>query len=470
MEAVRKGKVLFMQIKESRIHFKEGEILTVPIKRIGINGEGIGYYRRQVLFVPGALPDELVKVKVTKVEKQYAVAELLQVMKSSPERRTPPCPVYAECGGCQLQHLSYQGQLKAKEEQVREAMQRYTPLKNPPIRPIIGMEVPWGYRNKGQLQVGLSKGRIVTGLYAMGSHRIVDLSGCPIQHPKVNETIQAAKEVLEHYRIPIYDEMKNTGLIRTLVARVSFATGKTQLTFVAAKPSLPQEKEVVEALRKKVPSLASISVNLKTDKSSLIFGPTTRLLWGEEKIREKLGEVEYRLSPRAFFQLNPLQTVRLYEAVAEAASLTGSEQVIDAYSGVGTIALWLAPDAKEIRGIEEVPEAVADARENAKEAGFSHVHFTAGRAEEIMPRWVKEGFRPEVVVVDPPRTGMEKGMMDAIARVRPARIVYVSCNPSTLAKNVAYLMEKGYEVKWIQPVDMFPQTAHVECCVLLVRV
>ncbi|CCQ95519.1 Uncharacterized RNA methyltransferase BCE_0542 [[Clostridium] ultunense Esp] len=455
--------------KESLTQFKEGEILTVPVKRIGINGEGIGYDRRQVLFIPGALPNELVKVMVTKVERRFAHAELLQVIKPSPERRTPPCPISAECGGCQLQHLSYPAQLKAKEDQVREAFVRYTSLKHPPIRPIIGMEEPWGYRNKGQLQVGMAKGKVIAGLYAAGSHRLVDLSDCPIQHPKVNEAIRKAKEVITEWRLPIYDERKNKGLIRTLVARVSFATGETQLTLVATEPRLPHEEEVVEELRRRIPHLASISLNVNPGKTSLVFGPTTLLLWGKEKMKERLGEVEYRLSPRAFFQLNPVQTVKLYRVVAEAASLTGSERVIDAYSGVGSIALWLAPDAKEIRGIEEVPEAVADARENAKEAGFAHVHFTAGRAEEIMPRWVKEGFRPDVVVVDPPRTGMGQGMMDAIVRVRPARLVYVSCNPSTLAKNAAYLMEKGYEVKWIQPVDMFPQTAHVECVVSLKR-
>lgn len=459
-----------MATKESQIKVKEGEILTVPIKRVGINGEGIGYYRRQVLFVPGALPGELVQVKVTKVERQHAAADLLQVVKPSPKRREPFCPVYAQCGGCQLQHLSYEGQLKAKEEMVREAMQRYTALKHLPIRPIIGMENPLGYRNKGQLQVGLARGRIVTGLYAAGSHRIVDLSGCPIQHPKVNEVIQRAKEVMEEFQIPIYDERKKTGLIRSMVARVSFATGKTQLTLISAKPSLPREKEVAESLRQRIPHLVSLSLNQKRDHSPLIFGSTTRLLWGEEKIAERLGETEYRLSPRAFFQLNPIQTVKLYEAAREAAALTGKEKVVDAYSGVGTIALWLAPYAAEIRGIEEVPEAVQDARENARHARFTNITFTAGKAEEIMPRWVKEGFRPQVVVVDPPRSGMEKGMMDAIIRVMPERLVYVSCNPSTLAKNTAYLMAHGFAVKWIQPVDLFPHTAHVESVVLMSRV
>lgn len=447
--------------------FKVGQVITVTVKRLGINGEGVGYYKRQVIFIPGALPNEVVVAKVTRVERNFAYGELVEIKEVSPHRQKPPCPVYEECGGCQLQHLSYKGQLEVKREIVVEAFKRYTNLANPHVRETVGMENPWSYRNKAQFQLGMEKGRIITGLYSANTHRLVDLSGCPIQHPKVNEIIQVARYVIEQLGIPVYNERKRTGLIRTLVARVSFETGESQLTIVTRTPELPKAKELILELRYRLPSLTGISQNINPSKTSLVFGPETRLLWGAEKIKERLGDTDYLLSPRAFFQLNPEQTVKLYRLVREAAQLSGQEKVIDAYCGVGTIALWLAPHAKEVRGIEIIEEAVIDARENAKLAGFMHVRFTTGKAEEIMPRWVKEGFIPDVVVVDPPRTGLDRRLMDAIAKVQPKRLVYVSCNPSTLAKDCDFLMKKGFHVDWIQPVDMFPQTAHVECIVRL---
>lgn len=459
-----------MNEKKSNTKFQVGEILTVSIKRIGINGEGVGYYNRQVIFIPNALPDEKVVAKVVKVERNFAYGSLLKVVEPSPYRVVPPCPVYAECGGCQLQHFSYEGQLKAKRDLVIEAFQRYTSLKHPPVREAIGMENPWSYRNKAQFQVGIDQGKVVTGLYSAGSHRLVDLTGCPIQHPQVNEIIQITRDVLEELEIPIYNERKRTGLVRTIVARASFETGESQLTLVTRAEELPRLKELILELRTRLPQLVGISQNINRSKTSLIFGDETRLLWGKEKIKERLGEVEFSLSPRAFFQLNPEQTVKLYNLVKEAAALTGKERVVDAYCGVGTIGLWLAPDAKEVRGMEIIEEAVQDARENARLAGYKHVHFEVGKAEVLLPRWAKEGFKADVVVVDPPRTGLDKYLMDAIIKVKPSRMVYVSCNPSTLAKDCDYLMKQGFVIKWIQPIDMFPQTSHVECVTLMSRV
>lgn len=446
-----------------------GDTRVVQVKTIGINGEGIAFVQRQAVFIPGALPGEEVHIRVVRVEKTYAVATLLNIHKASPERVTPPCPIYERCGGCQLQHLSYQGQLSAKEALIRESFARYTGHASIPLRPIIGMNHPWAYRNKAQLMTGQVGKKVIAGLYAMGTHRLIDLSDCPVQHPRVNETILKTKEIIAALHVPVYDEKKKRGRVRTIVARVSLLTEEVQLTLVLAEDYFPEAKDFVRAIRQSLPYVVSIHMNVQDQHTPLVFGDKTHLLWGKEKIEEALGHVRYELSPRAFFQLNPIQTIRLYELVEEAAGLTGKESVVDAYAGVGTIALWLAPYAREVRGIESVPEAVKDAERNIKRAGYDHVHITMGRAEKVMQRWAKSGYKPDVVVVDPPRSGLEPAMIQAILSLVPKRLVYVSCNPSTLAKNAQVLLKGGYRLKWVRPVDMFPQTAHVESCALFTR-
>ncbi|WCN37402.1 23S rRNA (uracil(1939)-C(5))-methyltransferase RlmD [Aneurinibacillus uraniidurans] len=450
------------------VQLRIGQEILVTIKRIGINGEGIGYYKKKAVFVPGVLPDEVVEVRITKDGPSFAEGRVKKIKQVSAQRQKPSCSVYEECGGCQMQHISYEAQLKAKEEIVRGAFARYMGTDQISLRPILGMDEPWSYRNKAQLQVGIQDGRIVTGLYSPASHSLVDISGCPVQHPATNEMVQAARDVLEKLHIAPYNEKKRTGIVRTVVARAGFATGEQQLIFVTATKELPRKKELVAELRMRLPKLTSVSHNINLKKTSLIFGDVTVPLWGEPYIKEMLGDLTYALSPRAFFQLNPAQTIKLYKAAAEAAALTGNERVVDAYCGVGTIALWLARDAKDVRGIEIIPEAIEDAKQNAILNGTTNATFYVGRAEELLPQWVKQGERPDVVVVDPPRTGCDRALLDAILRAKPERMVYVSCNPSTLAKDAAYLA-KGYRMEWVQPVDMFPNTAHVESVCLLVK-
>ncbi|CRF28664.1 RNA methyltransferase [Mycobacterium tuberculosis] len=447
-----------------------GDRIVVTIKRIGINGEGVGYYRRKAVFVQGALPDEVVKAKITKVEPGYLSADIIELEKRSPDRQEPPCPVYESCGGCQLQHMTYEAQLKAKEELVRESFQRYAGLQELPVRPILGMTDPWGYRNKAQLQIGREGEEMVTGLYAAGTHRLVDISGCAIQHPTVNQVIDQVKTILSELQIPIYNERTREGAIRTVVARVGQASGNVQLTLITATDRLPDSKRLVQRIREALPMVTTIAQNIHKGKSPLVFGEKTVVLWGQDRLEETLGDVRFSLSPRAFFQLNPEQTVKLYNAVREAASLNGSELVVDAYCGTGTIGLWLAPHAREVRGIEIIPEAVQDARNNARSSGVENARFFEGRAEQLLPEWVKRGIRPDVVVVDPPRTGCERPLLQAIVQARPARLVYVSCNPATLAKDCKVLLDGSYRLDWVQPVDMFPQTAHVECVAGICRV
>lgn len=453
--------------RNSAEEVQTGDRIVVTIKRLGINGEGVGYYRRKAVFIKGALPEEVVKATVARVEAKFILADLNKIEKRSPQRAEPPCPVFNICGGCQIQHLSYEGQLAGKVDIVREAFSRYTDLAQVKFKPMLGMEHPWNYRNKAQLQLGMQKDQMIAGLYAADSHQLVDITGCPIQHPKINEAVDQTRKVLERLRIPVYQEKGNQGLVRTIVARWGFQSGELQITLVTVSDKLPQQERVVSELRQSLPGLTSIAMNVNPKNTSLVFGPKTISLWGEHSIEESLGELQFTLSPRAFFQLNPLQTVKLYEAVRNAAGLTGRETVVDAYCGTGTIGLWLAPYAHAVRGIESIPEAVIDARSNADRNGRSNISFHEGLAEELLPRWAKAGLKPDVIVADPPRTGLDPRFLEAVLRTKPKRFVYVSCNPSTLAKDCKVLIDGGYKLEWVQPVDMFPQTSHVEAVVLL---
>ncbi|MED3646398.1 23S rRNA (uracil(1939)-C(5))-methyltransferase RlmD [Halalkalibacterium halodurans] len=451
---------------------KKGQRFPLTIKRLGINGEGVGYFKRHVVFVPGALPGEEVVVEVTDVKPRFAEASIRKIRKSSPDRISPPCPVYDQCGGCQLQHLSYEATLKEKREIVKQAFERHTTLRADTltILPTIGMEDPWAYRNKSQLQLKTEKGQVKAGLYAMNTHKLVDLSSCLVQHDATNEASEAVKQIVQDLQIPTYNERKRTGILRSVVSRVGFETGELQVILVTTKKDFPKKNLLVEEIKRRLPHVKSLQQNINPKKTSLIMGDETISLFGEEAIEETLGDISFSLSARAFFQLNPKQTVKLYNEVKRAAALTGKEKVIDAYCGVGTIGLWLANQAKEVRGMDVIAEAIEDAKENAKRQGITNVQYEVGKAEKIIPAWVRSGWIPDVIVVDPPRTGCDDQLLKTIKQTKPKRIVYVSCNPSTLAKDVEQLQRSGYKVKNIQPVDMFPWTAHVECVALMSRV
>jgi 23S rRNA (uracil-5-)-methyltransferase RumA len=449
---------------KTAITIQKGQQFPLTIKRLGINGEGVGYFKKQVVFVPGALPGEEVVVEATTIHPKYAEAKIKKIRRSSAHRVTPRCPVYEQCGGCQLQHFDYQAQLEAKRDIVIQAFERHCriPVEALEIKPAIGMEDPWHYRNKSQFQVGKRNENVIAGLYGMGSHQLIDIAECVIQHQATNRVTAIVKTILEDLRIPIYNERKRTGIVRTIVVRVGFHTKEVQLVFITAKKELPRKELLISEIQRRLPEVKSIMQNVNGQKTSLIFGEETFLLEGEEYIQEVLGDLSFELSARAFFQLNPVQTVKLYDEVKKAARLTGHEKVVDAYCGVGTIGLWLAKDAGEVRGMDTIREAIEDARKNAARHGFHHAVYTVGKAEHILPKWVKEGWRPDVVIVDPPRTGCDEALLRTILQVKPSKIVYVSCNPSSLARDIDRL-SKTYQVDYIQPVDMFPHTAHVEC-------
>ncbi|SDX42497.1 23S rRNA m(5)U-1939 methyltransferase [Marininema mesophilum] len=445
-------------------------MIRLPIRSLGINGEGVGYYQKQVVFVDEAIPGEYVAVRITEVKKKFARGNIQRILKRSSSRVTAPCPVYQECGGCQLQHIAYPMQLRLKRELVEEAFSRYTGKEGLPIHETLGMEEPWSYRNKAQLPVQKQQGKVVMGMYSPSSHRLIDMKGCLVQHPVTDRILDIARRTLADLSIPIYDERKHLGSIRHLVVRYGFETKEAQLVLISKENPLPKEKVLQQELIRRIPELVSLVVNHNPQRTSLVFGEKSRVLWGQSTMAEQLGDRVFHLSAPAFFQLNPSQTVRLYNEVMNAAGLTGHETVVDAYCGTGTIGIWLAQKAAKVIGMDTIAEAVVDARENAIANGIDHAEYHVGAAEELLPRWADEGFRPDVVVADPPRTGLGNAFIQALIRTQVARFVYVSCNPSTLAKDCATLVQGGYQIRTIQPVDMFPQTAQVECCVLLERV
>ena len=455
--------------KDETVKLELSQTFPLTIKRLGINGEGVGYFKRQVVFVPGALPGEEVVVEATKVHPKFVEAKIKNIRKKSEFRVQPICPVYEECGGCQLQHLDYSQQLKEKRDIVIQSLERHTnlPIDQMDIRETMGMENPWNYRNKSQFQVGQKDGKVLAGLYGINSHNLVHIDQCVVQHSKTNKAIGTVRKVLQKLQIPIYSEKSKKGIVRTVVARVGIQTGELQIVLITAKKELPQKEQIVEEIKKRLPEVKSIMQNINGEKTSLIFGEETVNLGGNDFIQETLGDLSFELSARTFFQLNPEQTVKLYNEVKEAAQLTGMEKVVDAYCGVGTIGLWVADQAAEIRGMDVIPESIEDAKKNAARHGIKHAQYVTGKAEVILPKWANEGWTPDVVIIDPPRTGLDQQLLETLLKVKPKRIVYVSCNPSTLAKDISVLAPL-YKIEYIQPVDMFPQTSHVECVSRLV--
>lgn len=443
-----------------------GQKFPLTIKRLGINGEGVGFFKRNVVFVKGAIPGEEVTVKVTNVSNKFAEAEILAIRKKSPARVTPPCPVYDECGGCQLQHMKYSAQLTNKRDIVVQAMEKYAKQLQPEIRNTLGMQDPWHYRNKSSFQVRKEGKRVYAGLFAQGTNKLLNINSCLVQKPITSNITVDVRKALQKFGISIYDGKNLNGLVRTIVVRTGVQTGETQLCLVTTRKEFPHKEEFIERIKKQHPKIVSITQNINKEKTSLIFGDETIVLDGKETIHERLGELAFDLSSRAFFQLNPEQTVHLYNEIKKAAALTGKESVVDAYCGVGTIGLWLADQAKEVRGMDIVPESIANAKINARNHGFKHARYYTGAAEDLMAKWEREGYTPDVVTVDPPRTGLAPSFIRTVMKIKPNRIVYTSCNPSTLAKDLQQLSAM-YNVEYIQPVDMFPQTAHVEAVSVL---
>lgn len=455
---------------DKSIPVEKNKDYEVDIIGLGYEGEGVGRAEDFTVFVSGALPGEKVLAKVIKVNKNFAVGKLLKVVKASSERIDPICGIYKRCGGCQLMHASYEAQLKLKTKRVEDTIRRIGRIDGFKIHPTIGMKTPYRYRNKVQLPIGKKDGRVQIGFYAPRSHDIIDMDFCHIQDETADEVVKLTRKWIERNNIPIYDETTGFGDIRHIMVRKGFKTGEVMIVIVTNSKKLPDCRDFVEILVNNIKGVKSIIQNVNSNKTNVILGNENITLWGSDTITDYIGRFRFNISPLSFFQVNPVQTEVLYSKVLEYAGLTGNETVFDAYCGTGTISLFLAQRAKKVYGVEVIPEAVENAARNARENGVENAEFITGQSEKEIPKLIKMGIRPDVVVVDPPRKGCERELLDAVASVKPERIVYVSCDPGTLARDLGILDELGFRTMEVQPVDMFPMTYHVECVVLITRV
>ncbi len=448
---------------------RAGDSIDLPIHGLGHRGEGVGRYEGMVVFVPGAVPGDHVRAQVVEVKRGYARAVLESVLLPSADRVTPRCPVFEQCGGCQLQHIAYEKQLELKQQQVVDALTRIGGVANVVVHPTIGMHTPWEYRNKAQFPIGHQSGRVVAGFFAPRSHHIVDIESCDIQHPLGNQLMREVKALAAEYGVPIYDEHTHSGVLRHVIARVGRGTGEVLAVLVTKDEAFPHGREIAQKLMERMPELVGVVQNINPERTNVVLGRKSKVLAGAGYVMDYLGPFAFKISPVSFFQVNPEQTETLYGKVVEYAALSGTETVFDLYCGIGSITLFLAREASQVIGIEWVAEAIADAEENAALNGIDNARFIAGDAAVEMPRLAREGVHADVIVVDPPRKGCEETVLSAMAAVGPRRIVYVSCNPASLARDLSRLHQLGYETIEVQPVDMFPHTAHVECCALLTR-
>lgn len=449
---------------------KIGQKIEITIESLAHGGEGVGRYQGLTVFVPDTAPKDVVEVKITESKKSYARGKVMYLITPAPERIQPICSVFYQCGGCQWQHLPYEIQLEEKTKIVKDNITRIAKLDENLVKKIVGAKNPFYYRNKVQFPVGRVEGKMEIGFYAPGTHKIIPTAVCQIQHSLGDKVAFQAKEILEEFGLEPYQEETGQGFLRHLMVRIGAKTKEIMLVLVTNGEKIPKEKALIEALKEKIgEGLVSICQNINTRQTNVILGKTTKVLWGKEKIIDYIGNLAFAISPLSFYQVNPEQTEVLYNIALEYAGLSWEETVIDAYCGIGTISLFLAQKAKKVYGIEVVEQAIVDAKENARLNGLENTEFLVGQSEMVMPRLYQEGIRPEVIVVDPPRKGCERIVLEAMAQMEPSRIVYVSCNPSSLARDLAYLEELGYKTKEIQPVDMFPQTAHVEAIILMTR-
>ncbi|MBC2676523.1 23S rRNA (uracil(1939)-C(5))-methyltransferase RlmD [Listeria booriae] len=447
---------------------KKNDCLDVVFEDLTHDGNAVAKIDGYPIFVPQGLPDEIAQIKVLKTNKNYGFGKIIELTKESADRVTPPCLVYSQCGGCQLQHLSYDGQLSMKQKQVAQVMKRIG-KQDVEVLPTLGMENPWNYRNKAQVPVGFVSGRLVAGFYQQRSHQIIDMNTCLIQQEENNEVIQTARAIFAKYYVEPYDETTRKGVLRHLMTRFATTTGELMLVIVTTKLNFPNKAEILAELQQSIPELTSLVQNVNTANTNVIFGEQTVVLAGREYIMDTIHGISFAISARSFYQVNPEQTEILYAEALKLAGLTGEETVIDAYCGIGSISLCLAKEAKHVYGVEIVPQAIEDARANAKLNKMDNVTFAVGKAEEVIPDWFKQGIKADVLVVDPPRKGCDDALLQTILKMKPKRVVYVSCNPATLARDMLVLTEGGYEAKMVQPVDMFPQTTHVECVTVLER-
>ena len=450
------------------MEFRKNDLVTLEIEDCGIDGEGIGKADGFTVFVKDAVIGDTVTAKIIKAKKNYGYGRLMEVLKPSPYRVEPKCEFARQCGGCQLQALSYDQQLVFKTNKVKGHLERIGGFTDIPMEPIIGMDELFHYRNKAQFPVGRNKeGKIVTGFYAGRTHNIIENRDCALGVAENKEVLDRVIAHMEKYGIEPYNEATGKGLVRHVLIRYGYFTKEVMVCLILNGNKLPKEEQLVKSLCE-IPGMTSITINVNKKHSNVILGEEIRLLWGQEYITDRIGDISYQISPLSFYQVNPMQTQKLYAKALEYADLHGQETVWDLYCGIGTISLFLAQKAKFVRGVEIVPAAIENAKENAKLNGLENTEFFVGKAEEVLPREYKNnGVYADVIVVDPPRKGCDETLLETMVEMNPERIVYVSCDSATLARDLKYLCERGYELRKVCPVDQFGMTVHVETVVLL---
>lgn len=450
------------------MEFRKNDLVTLEIEDCGIDGEGIGKADGFTVFVKDAVIGDTVTAKIIKAKKNYGYGRLMEVLKPSPYRVEPKCEFARQCGGCQLQALSYDQQLVFKTNKVKGHLERIGGFTDIPMEPIIGMDELFHYRNKAQFPVGRNKeGKIVTGFYAGRTHNIIENRDCALGVAENKEVLDRVIAHMEKYGIEPYNEATGKGLVRHVLIRYGHFTKEVMVCLILNGNKIPKEEQFVKSLCE-IPGMTSITINVNKKHSNVILGEEIRLLWGQEYITDRIGDISYQISPLSFYQVNPMQTQKLYAKALEYADLHGQETVWDLYCGIGTISLFLAQKAKFVRGVEIVPAAIENAKENAKLNGLENTEFFVGKAEEVLPReYKKNGVYADVIVVDPPRKGCDETLLETMVEMNPERIVYVSCDSATLARDLKYLCERGYELRKVCPVDQFGMTVHVETVVLL---
>jgi len=458
------------------LEYKKEDLITIVIEDMGIDGDGIGKIDGFTFFIKDAVIGDTVEAKIMKVKKGYAYAKLMRIITPSAKRVEPKCQYHKQCGGCQIQALNYKEQLLFKKNKVRNNLQRIggfsSELLERVMEPIIGMDTselaPYHYRNKAQFPVGEGKtGEIAAGFYAGRTHTIIPNTDCALGVEENRVILETVLQYMKENRIAPYHETTGEGVVRHVLIRKGFATGEIMVCIVINSDVLPHQEKLTDALAA-ITGMTSISVNINKEKTNVIMGKTCRTIWGQDTITDVIGDVSFSISPMSFYQVNPIQTQKLYRLALEYAQLTGEETVCDLYCGIGTISLFMAKKAKKVYGIEVVEQAVADARENAKRNRIDNAEFYVGKAEEALPRlYAQEGLCADVVCVDPPRKGCDEECLATMVKMAPKRIVYVSCDSATLARDLKYLCANGYEIGRIRPVDMFPQTVHCETVCLL---
>ncbi|MBT9739089.1 23S rRNA (uracil(1939)-C(5))-methyltransferase RlmD [Dorea formicigenerans] len=462
------------------MNMQKNDLVTVAIEDIGVGGEGIGKVDGYTLFIKDAIIGDVVEAKIVKAKKNYGYARLMNIVTPSENRvEKPACPMARRCGGCQIQEMKYGAQLAFKEGKVRGNLERIgevpTELLDKVMQPIVGMEEPFHYRNKAQFPIGTDKeGHIITGFYAGRTHSIIPNTDCALGVAVNQKILEIIMHFMENNHISAYDEEKHKGLVRHVLIRYGFKTDEIMVCLVINGEKLPHAEKLVDKLCK-IPGMTSITISVNKAKTNGIMGNEIKLLWGQTYITDYIGNVKYQISPLSFYQVNPVQTEKLYGLALDYADLNGNETVWDLYCGIGTISLFLAQNAKQVYGVEIVPQAIDDARNNAKINDITNAEFYVGKAEEVLPEYYREyqeshggeTAHADVIVVDPPRKGCEESLLQTIVDMQPEKVVYVSCDSATLARDVKFLRENGYELKKITPVDQFPNTVHIETVVLL---